>query len=42
MPAKKGGKKAKRPMSAEGRAAIAEATRKRWEAYRAAKAAAKR
>jgi transposase len=40
-PAKKAGGK-KRKMSAEGRKNIAEATRKRWEAYRAQKAAASR
>ncbi len=33
------GRRKKRNMSAEGKARIAEATRKRWEAYRAAKAA---
>ena len=33
-------RKAKRKMSAEGRKRIIEATRKRWEAYRAEKAAA--
>ena len=36
-PAKKAAGKKKRNMSAAGREAIAEATRKRWEAYRAAK-----
>jgi hypothetical protein len=38
-PARKAGRKGKRTMSAAGRARIAEATRQRWEAYRAEKIA---
>jgi len=39
-PVRKAGAETKRKMSAEGRRRTAEATRKRWEAYRAEKAAA--